>query len=259
MKPTNLFPENYLDLIFFNRNKNYGAYALRKNYLTTVLKSLSMVLGFIVLFALYAFLHKAAPTPVLHPNLDGHHFVDISTEIVLPPKPTLPTHPPIHQPHIPATTIPHIVHDELVTTKPDEHLNTTTTSATTGSSSTSTSSSSTTTGTTSSTTSSSSTYVPIRWAEEMPKFQGDINTYLANHIQYPEMAKSANIQGKVVIEFVVNEDGSVSNLRLVKSIGGGCDEEALNVVKNMPHWLPGKQNGSPVKIYMLLPITFTLN
>lgn len=75
---------------------------------------------------------------------------------------------------------------------------------------------------------------------------------------YPEIAKESNIQGRVTVKFVVNEEGNVSDIIVVKGIGGGCDEEAVRVVKKMPKWKPGKQNGRPVKVYFSLPITFRL-
>jgi protein TonB len=258
MKPITILPENYLDLIFLNRNKNYGAYELRKNYPTTVVKSMGGVMGLMLLLALFIYLHKSETAPIIRPIIDGYHFANIDPNIITPPKPVAPTPPPAARTNAPTNTIPHIVHDEFVTTKPDE-----TTSATT----TSTSSGTTTTGatvtgsatTTTTTTTTETIYTPLRWATDMPKFQGDINEYLASHIAYPEMAKASNVQGKVVIEFVVNENGSISNLRLVKGIGSGCDEEAMNVIRNMPQWIPGKQNGTPVKIYLMLPITFKLD
>jgi protein TonB len=66
------------------------------------------------------------------------------------------------------------------------------------------------------------------------------------------------IDGKVFVEFVINKDGSISDVRAVKGIGAGCDEEAVRVVQGAPSWTPGKQRGKPVKQRMVLPITFKL-
>jgi len=101
--------------------------------------------------------------------------------------------------------------------------------------------------------------VPRRFVEQMPLFTGDLSAYISGHLHYPDAARSAGIQGRVLVEFVVNEDGSVSNARIVEGIGGGCDEEARNMVSNMPKWKAGKQNGSPVKVYFTIPIKFELN
>lgn len=99
---------------------------------------------------------------------------------------------------------------------------------------------------------------PIVYAEEMPQFIGDIIAYLSQHLRYPDAARSQNIEGKVIIKFVVNEDGSVSNAIVSRGIGGGCDEEAVRVVSGMPKWKPGKHMGKAVKVYYTLPIRFTL-
>ncbi len=98
--------------------------------------------------------------------------------------------------------------------------------------------------------------------EEMPEFQNGASAllrYLSENIKYPAMAKETNIQGKVVLQFVVNEDGSISNIQSLKKIGGGCDEEAIRVVSNMPKWKPGKQGGRAVKVRFTLPIFFRLD
>jgi len=99
---------------------------------------------------------------------------------------------------------------------------------------------------------------PIRYVEQMPQFD-ELNEYLSTHLRYPEAAKENNMQGRVSVEFVVNEDGSISNARVLKGIGGGCDQEALRVINGMPKWKPGKQNGKAVKVYFVLPIVFVLH
>ena len=82
--------------------------------------------------------------------------------------------------------------------------------------------------------------------------------YLAENIHYPEQAKNDQIQGRVVISFVVEKDGGISDAKVVKGIGGGCDEEALRVVNAMPKWTPGKMRGEVVRVNFNLPITFKL-
>lgn len=260
MKPITSIPENYLDLIFINRNKNYGAYLLRKNYPTTLVKSVGFVFGGIMTVALYSFIHKTDAITITPPVSIIHTLTNIQPNIEIE-KPVKQIIPATIKPTVSTNTVPHIVQNDEITSKPDEHISSSNSINTNGSSAATTNGTSGGTNTTiiNSDASTTSNYTPIRWAEEMPKFQGVINDYLSNHIHYPEIAKSSNIQGKVVIEFIISEDGSVSNLRLVKGIGGGCDEEAMAVVRNMPKWTPGKQNGKPVKIYMLLPITFKLD
>ena len=97
--------------------------------------------------------------------------------------------------------------------------------------------------------------------EEMPSFPGGdaaLMKYLGTSIKYPAIAKDAGIQGTVYVTFVVNEKGQVKDAKVLRSIGGGCDEEAIRVVQNMPTWKPGKQRGKPVKVQYNLPIRFTL-
>jgi protein TonB len=97
------------------------------------------------------------------------------------------------------------------------------------------------------------------YVEKMPTTGYEFNKYLAENIHYPDTARMNNIQGRVIVKFVVNEDGSISDCTIIKGIGGGCDEEALRVAKNMPAWKnPGTQNGVPVKVYYSLPIVFKL-
>ncbi len=95
----------------------------------------------------------------------------------------------------------------------------------------------------------------------MPEFPGGLSAmmhYFATHINYPEEAKEANIQGVVYVNFVVEPDGSISHVKVLRGIGGGCDEESVRVVKNMPHWKPGIQAGRPVSVSFTIPVKFTL-
>lgn len=97
--------------------------------------------------------------------------------------------------------------------------------------------------------------------EKMPEFPGGFNAlfkYLAMNIRYPPLALNSGIQGRVFINFVVESDGSISNVRLLRGIGGGCDSEALRVVRKMPKWIPGVQKGKPVRVSYNLPVKFTM-
>lgn len=96
------------------------------------------------------------------------------------------------------------------------------------------------------------------YVEKMPKAGYDVNKYLAENLDYPKKARKKNIEGRVLIKFVVNEDGSISDCTVIRGIGGGCDEEALRVVKNLPPWNPAMQDGKPVRVYFQLPIVFKL-
>ena len=98
--------------------------------------------------------------------------------------------------------------------------------------------------------------------EEMPSFPGGDEArirFLTENIKYPQMAKESGIQGTVYVTFVVDEKGRVADVKVLRGIGGGCDEEAVRVVKMMPPWNAGKQSGKPVRVQFNMPIRFTLN
>jgi len=97
--------------------------------------------------------------------------------------------------------------------------------------------------------------------EQMPEFPGGqakMFKFISKNIKYPAMARENGISGTVFVMFVVNEDGAISDVQVRRGIGGGCDEEALRVVKKMPKWNAGKQRGKPVKVSFTLPIKFKL-
>jgi len=96
------------------------------------------------------------------------------------------------------------------------------------------------------------------FAEEMPSFPGgeeELYNFIANNIN--ELARKAGISGKVLIEFIVSEDGKIIEPKVVKGIGYGCNEEAIRIIKLMPKWIPGKQDGKPIKVKLILPIIFS--
>jgi len=84
------------------------------------------------------------------------------------------------------------------------------------------------------------------------------NNYLAKNIKYPSAAERLGISGKVFVKFVVEKDGSLTDIHIVKGIGAGCDEEAVRVLSEAPKWSPGKQRGQPVRVYKIVPIFFFL-
>jgi TonB family protein len=98
--------------------------------------------------------------------------------------------------------------------------------------------------------------------EVMPEYPGGpaaMMNFLANNISYPEQARRDTIQGRVFVNFVVEADGSVSNVKILRGIGGGCDQEAKRVVELMPKWTPGYQRGQAVRVSFNLPVRFALN
>lgn len=97
--------------------------------------------------------------------------------------------------------------------------------------------------------------------EQMPDFPGGMSAlmqYLGKHIKYPVVAEENGIQGRVIVTFVVEKNGSITDVQVIKSVDPSLDKEAVRVVKSMPHWIPGKQNGSAVRVKYTLPVTFRL-
>jgi len=100
---------------------------------------------------------------------------------------------------------------------------------------------------------------PLMIVEQNPEFQGGYEglfKYLAVNLRYPEAAKTYGIQSTVFVSFVVDKTGKVSNIKILRGIGYGCDEEAIRVVSEMPKWIPGRQNGQAVPVVFQIPIKF---
>lgn len=96
------------------------------------------------------------------------------------------------------------------------------------------------------------------FVEEMPIFPGNINTWIYNNIHYPESAKEKKIEGKVYVRFVIEKDGSVSNVKIIRGVSPELDNEAKDVISSMPKWYPGKQNNTPVRVLYTVPVYFAL-
>ncbi|MEM9339118.1 MAG: energy transducer TonB [Bacteroidota bacterium] len=97
--------------------------------------------------------------------------------------------------------------------------------------------------------------------EESATFPGGMNgfyRFLAVNIKYPALATMLKVEGRVFVQFIVEKDGSISNIQVVKGIGAGCDEEAARVIQLMPNWIPGKYNGEPVRQKMVQAISFVV-
>ena len=104
--------------------------------------------------------------------------------------------------------------------------------------------------------------IPFALVEEKPKFQGgDANTFSAwvnKNLQYPEIAKENGVQGRVTLQFTVNTDGSVSDVKVLRGVDSSLDKEAVRIVSMSPKWEPGKQRERPVKVVYNFPVVFQL-
>ena len=97
--------------------------------------------------------------------------------------------------------------------------------------------------------------------DQMPKFPGGeqaLMDYVSKNVVYPKEAQEKGISGRVFVGFIVEKDGSVSDVKVLRGIGGGCDEEAVRVISGLPKWKPGKQEGKPVRVSYQMPINFKL-
>ena len=101
-------------------------------------------------------------------------------------------------------------------------------------------------------------FTTVEQTAEFPGGVRELMKYLNGNIKYPAAAQRANVSGKVYLQFVVNTDGSIVDIQTLKGIGFGCDEEAMRVVKDMPKWTPGRQNGRAVRQRYTLPVAYTL-
>jgi protein TonB len=260
-----LLTADYLDIVFDNRNKTYGSYELRRHYAGRMTRAILYLFAAASTLALLSFISGRKTTGPDRVFDKATIFTNIEIpKLPPPPKPATPPPPPHHLMTKPFT-------DMVITNDPipdDKHLTRISdlnhavigAAAADGDSSDN--------GLTPDTHSSGGHGVipappvaekPRHFVEQMPLFTGDLGAYIATHLHYPDQARAGNIQGRVLIEFVINENGSVSDARVVSGIGGGCDEEALAMIRNMPNWKPGKQNGTPVKVYFTIPIKFELN
>ncbi|MBQ7649003.1 MAG: energy transducer TonB [Paludibacteraceae bacterium] len=97
----------------------------------------------------------------------------------------------------------------------------------------------------------------------MPQFPGGqqaLFKYLSENVKYPAIAKENRIQGRVICQFVVNKDGSITDVEVVRSGGDpSLDREAVRVIKSMPNWIPGRQKGKPIRVKYSVPVIFRLN
>ena len=97
--------------------------------------------------------------------------------------------------------------------------------------------------------------------ESMPEFKGGISEFykfVGENLKYPSQARRIGVQGKVFVHFIVDRDGGLSDIKIARGIGAGCDEEVLRILAMSPKWIPGKQRGNPVRVRMMMPITFRL-
>jgi len=246
------------DIVFENRNKEYGAYEIRKKYNRVVL--IATLIGVLVMFTAiiipYINATRNASFKVRNANEVIAEMANDLQKDVAPPPPPPPPPPPTAQQEVVRYVAPVVVDsvkvedqskimisdDQVATTvnkdvvevveqKQEEVQQVE---------------------------KEEQVFVVV---EEMPEFPGGekaLRTYLATSVKYPTIAQENGIQGKVFVNFVVNKDGSVSNVKIARGVDPAIDAEALRVVSALPKWKPGKQRGAPVRVSYTVPISFKL-
>jgi protein TonB len=283
MEINKILQADYLDLIFDNRNKNYGSYELRKRYKSRAIKAFGIMITLVSLgVAVPTAIGKIFPneasanlyTTPNHPTvISDPKIYDIKPKIV-PPTPkkierptpsvkaTIATAPPkivantnvppaIAPPKMPLDAEPGAVTNpgnggkEMATTTAipvgksvegvDPGKGKIVDPGESGK--------------------------PVFAPDVMPEYPGGmagLQKYLQSNLKYPAQAREDGIEGRVIVKFVVNEQGRVEGATIIKGLGGGCDKEALRVVNAMKGWKPGMVQGKAVKVYYTLPIAFRM-
>lgn len=249
-----IYGESLTELVFQNRNKAYGAYLLyRRSPRYLVVSILLGTLLFLLIFLSSFFYYLSGG-----PELSRDDYILYEVEY-------MPINPPVDdeleelarayvRPEEEKTLAP-VVSDtvkEVIDEKPDDEVTKTeeeesqdTVSGKPGGAL---------HGTGEGEVSGLATVIDV-----FPRYPGGEDArllYLKRNTRYPEEAMKAGIQGVVVVLFVVERDGSLSNISIERGIGGGCDEEAIRVVKNMARWEPGKRQGKPVRVILRMPVVF---
>ncbi len=245
------YVESLEELVFENRNKEYGSYQLRKKYKKYVLTAMFIALSLFAIIIAYPLIKSI----LAKGNLGKQTQTETSVVLINPndtPPPPPPPPPPkklIQQvkfvaPKVTTDTTqvtkdfgkqsklnesvnelpppPEVKKQEVIETPKQDN-----------------------------------TVFTI--VEQMPQFaNGDIEAYLSSHIKYPVVAQENGIQGRVICQFVVNQDGSIVDVVVVRGVDPSLDKEAVRVIQGMPKWTPGKQGGKPVRVKFTLPINFKL-
>lgn len=245
------------DIVFEGRNKEYGAYDIRKKYSRTM--SISIIIGIIVVLTAAFVPYMKAKSIALIKARDANEVIaqmanDINQEEAAPPPPPPPP-PPTEQ----QTVVKYVAPVVVDTVKPDEASKFMTADDV------------------------AETVVDEEVVEvveqvqvevqeeaprevfvvveEMPSFPGgdtELFKFIYDNIKYPELAKENNIQGKVILRFCVTYKGTVDQVSVVRGVDPSLDEEAIRVIKMLPLWKPGKQGGKPVNVWYSVPISFQL-
>lgn len=264
LKPEAMKTPNMNEIIFENRNKNYGAYAIRRSYDDNVIKGL---LTSMMLFASFIVVAHIASklVPVVIPKIDTPteiletfvYEMQLQEEV----KPEVPKEKATPPPSKPNLNLPPVITNEEPKDEPkDEPKKVEDPTAVPG-------------GTGTDPVATNTTAVdpglgglagkndkPVTIPAFNPEFNGDLMRYLTSNIVYPMIAVEYDVEGTVYLSFVIDEEGEITDVKVLRGIGYGCDKEAVDVVKRMPTWKPGRdEHNNPIKVLYTLPVKFKLH
>jgi protein TonB len=254
MKRKNENVPGFDEIIFENRNKEYGAYDLRKRYLTTTF--FSLLGGAAIIVTLVLLISFLMPRDLTGGPVEKKMVIVIVDPTLLQPEPPKPE-PAVPKPltYKPIYVEPEIVEkldsndrqltpinllDTAIGNKPINLIPLTT--------------------------NISPPEIPVEptipvWVQEMPTFPGGneaLFKFIYKEIKYPEPAVQNGVQGRVTLRFVVSPDGSIRRVEILRGVDPLLDAEAIRVISSLPKWNPGKQNGDPVSVWFTVPVTFKL-
>ena len=277
---SNLYGSEWLALVFSNRNKNYGAYVLRTESSSITVKALLIVVPvFVSLFVGPMIYAQLKPKPDLETKVviatqdpDIIHELKPEKPKAEEPKKELPkAEPIIEQVKTVNMSSNIVVTDKLDVAEPPTTaeiekavVGSITTEGVEGKGNAQPIGDGKPGGDIDGTgeTGIDNNVYTTAGVEEFPEFPGGMaawSKFIQKNLRYPYMAQETGLQGKVFVSFVIEKDGSVSDVSLVKGIGGGCDEEALRVIKKSPKWKAGKQNKTAVRVRYNMPINYTIS
>lgn len=264
-------PSTLDDIVFENRNKAYGAYELRTHYTTNINRALLIGVSCFLLMLLTNFLfarQKANEERLIEVDLTAKNIHEEELPIIEKSKEIEPPKP-IEQVKTVAFLIPEVVVDtdkETPPPRPEDMENAVISNKTQDGIETDEIAANPPTEVKSVEKAivelpeeDNTAFITV---EVQPSFMGgnsEMYKFLGKNLKYPTAAQRANIQGKVFLSFIVEKDGSITDIETLKGIGFGCDEEAMRVVKLMPKWIAGKQNGRNVRVKFTIPVFFRLD
>ena len=270
LKNINLNSPEWCELVFTGKNKEYGAYELRKNSSSRHLRALLIVTaGAALLMALPALIRSVVPQDTKEQVLEVTALSNLNMEMKVPEENVVRDIKAPPPPKLKSTimfTPPLIKADKEVNDddeiKTQEELTTSKMAISVAD--------------VEGTDSDDAIDIadlkdnqvviqeetkPYTAVEQMPEFPGgtiELLKYIAEHLKYPVVAAENGIQGNVTIRFVVSPSGEVTDVEILRKLDPSCDKEAVRVIRSLPRWMPGKQNGRAVPVYFTVPVRFKL-